>query len=329
MSPATNYLFVRCLNGVCFMAEHDLVGVITVTYNSASVVPDFMQSLLKQSHWKFMLYVVDNASSDNTVELLTTYKDSRLRLLQNSENVGVAEGNNIGIKAALENGCSSVLLINNDTVFDVDMLSTLLCGLQQYNCDMIVPKILYFEPSNTLWCAGGTFSTWRGAANHFGFGQKDDGKFDQVREVQYSPTCCMLIKKTVFDSIGLMDPKFFVYFDDTDFCLRACRRKIRLIYVPSVRIYHKVSTLIGHRSDLSLRYFTRNHVYYVMKNFRPWMMLYYLPICQAHVFRRALVAKGKMRALSIAERAFWEGIVLFCAESRPTKRSLHLASQNR
>ena len=300
------------------MDKRNVIGVVTVTYNSGAVIRDFVQSLLKQSHSDFVLYVVDNASSDNTLEILADYEDPRFLIIPNLRNFGVAEGNNIGIRAALRDGCASVLLINNDTVFDSGVLFSLLDGLEKQHSDMIVPKIFYFEPSDTLWCAGGALSPLRGAARHLGFGQKDDGRFDQVREVQYSPTCCMLIKTGVFDKIGLMDPKFFVYFDDTDFCLRAHRRGMRLVYLPTARIYHKVSALIGHRSDLGLRYFTRNHVYYVMKNFRPWMRLYYLPICQAHVVRRALTAKGKIKAFSIAERAFWEGIALFYSQSNST-----------
>lgn len=295
------------------------VGVVTVTYNSGTVIRDFVASLLKQSHTNFILYAVDNASSDETLGLLADYRDPRVLIIPNSENLGVAEGNNIGIRAALRDGCASVLLINNDTVIDSDVISRLLNGLEQYHCDMIVPKILYFDPSDTVWCAGGAFSPLRGAARHFGFGQKDDGKFDQPREVQYSPTCCMLIKKGVFERIGLMDAKYFVYFDDTDFCLRARRAGMKLVYLPTARVYHKVSSLIGHRSDLHLRYFTRNHVYYVMKNFRPWMILYYLPICQAHVFRRCLIAKNKAQAFFLAEKAFWEGFALSYSEPNPTE----------
>jgi GT2 family glycosyltransferase len=311
------------------------IGVVTVTYNSGMVIRDFLTSLLKQSQATFLLYVVDNASSDDTLGLLANHPDPRVLIIRNTENVGVAEGNNIGIRAALRDGCACVLLINNDTVFDSDVISRLLDGIEQYHCDMIVPKILYFNPSDTVWCAGGAFSPLRGSAKHFGFGQKDDGRFDRPREVHYSPTCCMLIKREVFEQIGLMDAKYFVYFDDTDFCLRARRAGLRLVYLPTARVYHKVSSLIGHRSDLALRYFTRNHVYYVMKNFRPWMSLYYLPICQVHVVRRCLIAKNKTKAFSLAEKGFWEGFALFYSEPNSTElvsegasQSLHPAASN-
>lgn len=301
------------------MYKSGAIGVVTVTYNSGTVIRDFLNSLLDQSHTNFFLFVVDNASSDNTLAVLSSYSDPRIAIIGNLTNVGVAEANNIGIKAALNAGCATVLLINNDVVFGPDLISQLCEGLAQYQCEMVVPKILYFNPPDRIWCAGGTFSRLRGRSRHFGMGQKDDGRFDQPREVKYSPTCCMLIRREVFEHIGLMDPKYFVYFDDADFCLRAYRAGMRLVYLPTARLYHKVSALIGHRSDLSLRYVTRNHVYYVMKNCTSLSLLYYLPVCQAHILVRLWFAKSKVKAFHIAERAFWEGVGLYCSRQSSTK----------
>src|SRR5205807_8725555 len=121
----------------------------------------------------------------------------------------------------------------------------------------------------------------------------------------------MLIRREVFEQIGLMDARYFVYFDDADFCLRAHRAGIRMFYLPGTRLYHKVSTIIGHRSELALRYITRNHTYYVLKNFRFLAILYYLPVCQAHIFIRCWFAKNILKGFFIAEKAFWEGVLLF------------------
>jgi GT2 family glycosyltransferase len=291
------------------MANPSRIGVVTVTYNSASVVPDFMESVLKQSHSEFILYVVDNASRDETLRRVSRYADTRIVTITNADNVGVAEGNNIGIRAALRDDCAFVLLLNNDTVFDADLFSGLLQGLEEGRCEMIVPKVLYFDPSNKIWSAGGAFSRWRGMSWHFGFNQLDDGQFDQPLEVAYSPTCCMLLRNKVFERVGLMDAKYFVYFDDTDFCLRAYWGGMRLAYLPTARVYHKVSSLTGYRSDVAIRYLIRNHVYYVMKFF-PWMAAYYLPICQINAVRKCLQAQNPWKAFLIAERAFWEGLTL-------------------
>lgn len=310
--------------------HNSTVAVVTVTYNSAAVIVEFMESLLKQTYQHFRLYVVDNASSDTTLELLARYADPRIMVIRNLTNVGVADGNNTGIRAALNEGSTSVLLINNDAVFGPEMISTLHEGLWKYTCDMIVPKILYFEPPDKIWSAGGRFSRLRGRSKHLGFNKNDDGRFDEPREVRYSPTCCMLIRREVFEHAGIMDPNYFVYFDDADFCLRAHRAGFRLMYAPETQLFHKVSSLIGHRSDTSVRYVTRNHVYFVLKNFRLWQNLYYLPICQAHIVVRCLLAKNTAKAFVIAQRAFWEGVAVFRSAQRkmPVSRSQQLRANS-
>jgi GT2 family glycosyltransferase len=288
-----------------------MIGVVTVTFNSASVIRDFMDSLLKQSYENFRLYVVDNVSSDNTLELLAQYSDPRIVIIHNPTNVGIAEGNNIGISAALRDGCASVLFINNDTVFGPDVISGLHEGLRHYECAMIAPKILYFDAPGKIWWAGGGFSRLRGRSISFGFNQKDDGRFDQPQQVEFSPACCMLVAREVFERIGTIDPNYFIYFDDADFCLRAHRAGLKLVYSPDISLFHKVSSLIGHRSDISVRYVTRNHVYFVLKHFGVVQNLYYLPICQAHIFVRCLLANNRARAFFIAQKAFWEGISVY------------------
>jgi GT2 family glycosyltransferase len=232
-------------------------------------------------------------------------------VLRNAANEGVAEGNNIGIRAALRDGCSSVLLINNDTAFEPDLLSELIRGMRRHECDMVVPKILFFDEPQKIWSAGGYFSAWRGSARHFGFGKKDDGHYDQPRAVRYSPTCCMLITREAFTRVGLMDANYFVYFDDTDFSLRAYRMGIKLFYIPTARLLHKVSSLTGGESAFTYRYTARNHVYYLLKNFPRWYGIYYFPAFQFHIFTKHLLLRRSPKSFWVAQKAFWEGVSLF------------------
>jgi len=297
------------------MVESGRIGVVTVTFNSAGVISDFMNSLLQQTGADFILYIVDNASSDETVQRISEYRDSRVVLLRSPTNLGVAEGNNIGIHAAMKNGCASVLLINNDTVFGPDLISELSQALAQHGCAMAVPKIMYCEDPRKIWCAGGYFILMGFSSRHFGLGQKDNGQYDRPRIVHYSPTCCMLIKREVFDQIGLMDARYFVYYDDTDFCYRAYRAGIELFYIPSARVLHKVSSLAGSQSGFSLRYGVRNHVYYFLKHFPRWRILL-LPAYQIYLLASAVIRLRSHRDFWQAEKAFWEGISLFYSRAR-------------
>jgi GT2 family glycosyltransferase len=304
------------------MDKHSLIGVVTVTYNSGRVIDDFMMSILKQTYEDFILYVVDNASSDDTLRRLAEYRDDRIVPIPNEVNVGVAEGNNIGIRAAQEDGCGSVLLINNDTVFEPNLISELADGLREHECDMIVPKILFFDDPTKIWCAGGYFNALRGSGSHFGLGRKDDGQFDLARTVDYSPTCCMLIRCEVFDRIGLMDASYFLYFDDTDFCLRAYRSGVKLWYLSSAQLLHKVSSLTGGTSVFTIRYITRNHVYYLLKHYPRWQIFLYCPAFYVYILGKYLFLSRRPMLFWAAQKAFWEGIVLFVSNLRRSKAGL-------
>ena len=294
------------------------IGVITVTYNSAKVIDGFMTSLLAQTWTDFLLYVVDNASTDATLERMRRYHDPRIRLIANRQNLGIAEGNNQGITAALDEGCNSVLLINNDTEFGPLLVEQLASGLAQNGCDMIAPKITVFGDETTIWSAGGGFSPLKGYAGfHFGLNQPDRGQFDVTRKVDHAPACCLLVRKEVFVRIGKMDDRYFVYLDDTDFCFRAKRAGLTLIYLPTAKLLHKVSTLTGGPdSEFSVRYRTRNQIYFMLKHFGPWRAIYYLPAFQLYQLTKLLSRKIDFSGFVLREKAFFEGLRVW-RQSRP------------
>jgi GT2 family glycosyltransferase len=291
------------------MADHFRVGVVTVTYNSESVIEGFLSSMMAQNCEDFVLYVVDNASADRTREYLDQYRDERIKIIPNRENLGVAHGNNLGIRAALAAHCNSILLINNDTEFGPELLRDLQAGLQDCHCDMIAPKIVYYADSKRVWYAGGFFNPWRGyAGEHVGLGELDRGQFEKTHLVEYAPTCCMLVRSTVFEKLGLMDEQYFVYADDSDFCFRANRSGVRLVYLSTAEVMHKVSSLTGGgQSVFTLRHLTRSHVYFIRKNLGFWKSMYYLPAYQFMLCYKLLLRILDWEGFVIREKAFFEG----------------------
>ncbi len=295
------------------------VGIITVTFNSVAVIRDFLNSVLTQTYDEFRLYIVDNASSDATLEKVAEYGDARIVTIRNPVNAGAAEGNNIGIKAALRDDCEHIMLVNNDTVLEPELLGQLLTGMKRYEVDIAVPKILYFDEPDRIWSAGGYFSSIRGSARHFGSDRKDNGKFDDCRTIEYAPTTCMLLRRDVFDRVGFLDPNYFAYFEDTDFCHRAREKRVKLFYIATARLLHKVSSLTGRDSDFTICYSIRNHLYYMMKNFPVWQRLYYLPALQFHLIAKFLVMRCDLRAWRLTEKAFFDGISLYNASRSSNK----------
>ena len=189
-------------------------------------------------------------------------------LIKNTDNVGVAKGNNQGIELSLKNNCDYVLLLNNDIEFDdPGLISKMLSIARNRNEKLIVPKIYFFDSGN-IWCAGGDVSNWTGTTTHRGEGEPDRGQYDTDGRVNYAPTCFMLIHKSVFEKIGMMDEKYFVYYDDTDFVWRANRSGFGIYYWAEGEVKHKVSSSTGGSASAFTTYYAqRNRLYFIRKNF--------------------------------------------------------------
>jgi GT2 family glycosyltransferase len=300
------------------MADSHKVGVVTVTFNSGAMLDGFMRSLLAQSYDDFVLYVIDNASSDDTLEKLAAYRDPRVHVIANRDNRGVAAANNQGIRASLESGCSSVWLINNDTEFDSGLLATLAAELEARPCDMIVPKIMYYDPPDRVWFAGGYFSRWRAyAALHRGKHELDRGQFDAPGWIEYAPTCCLLVRRRVFEQTGLMDETYFIYFDDADFCFRAKRAGLRIWYHPGGVLRHKESSLTGGtQSPFVLRLSARNKLYFLKKNLGP-VWLVWAALYQVYLVGRLLAGRDSTTAFRLRQQSFVEGVRLKVTNDAP------------
>jgi hypothetical protein len=291
------------------MSSLGKVGVVTVTYNSEQVLDQFLHSLVTQTHEDFILYAVDNASRDHTLAHLEDWSDARLRVIPNAVNLGVAEGNNQGTRAALADDCDYVLYLNNDVEFEPDTFATLVSELNALDCDLLAPKIL-FEDGIHIWSAGGSFNAIKGyLGSHIGEGEIDCGQFNTPKRIRNAPTCCLLSRRTVFDRIGMMDAKYFVYHDDADFLFRAWRAGLKMFYTPRARIFHKVSSLTGgNNSPFTIRYNARGHVYFMLKNLGVLRCLLFLPALQLRMVMKLLFRSISWEEFVIRQRAFFEGI---------------------
>ena len=210
------------------------------------------------------------------MKIIDSYSDSRIKLYRNNQNLGVAKANNQGIKSAIMDDCSHVLIINNDVKFEFKMLDKMLKIQKEENCSLVVPKMMYFDQPKLIWYAGSSFDKRKGFLPiHNGQKQIDNGQFDGIRRVEYAPTCCLLVKKEVFHDIGYMDEKYFVYFDDTDFSYRIFKDdRHKIVFFSNVDFYHKIGSLSKsivinkveiYRGDFFIKQNTRNHIYFLKK----------------------------------------------------------------
>lgn len=248
------------------------IGIVTVLYNSGKVLDDFFKTLEEQKFKDFALYIVDNASADDGLEKahrLSEKASFPCIFFEEKENWGVAKGNNIGIRRALEDGCEYVLLSNNDVVLNPDTIQNLYQGIRDHNTKIGASKI-YYADTGLLWYAGGSNTYFRGGTIHDGLQKEDEEKYSRYREVEYAPTCFLIVHKDVFGVVGLMDEKYFVYYDDTDFIWRCVHQNnFKISYIPDSTLLHKESASadsVG--SDFKIYYLNRNARYFAMKNLR-------------------------------------------------------------
>lgn len=243
--------------------EEPRICIVIVNYNGEKYQNDCIRTIKASSYHNYEIVVVDNDSKDKSMELLKQDYPEVTNILLD-DNIGVTGGNNAGIQYSINTGAEYTLLLNNDVELDKD---TILKLVERANTQtVVVPKIYYFDKSMILWYAGGELDWNWGTGIHSYYGEKDNELLNMERLVTYSPTCCMLVHNSIFDKMGNMDEAYFMYFDDTDFCVRLQENKIKLLYVPSSFLWHKVSSSTGGESSkLSVYYMSRNQLYYMNK----------------------------------------------------------------
>jgi GT2 family glycosyltransferase len=266
-----------------------MTGIVIVLYNSAPDLPDFFRSLEGQTHHDFTLYIVDNASPDESLELarkLSATVSFSTVFIENPVNGGIARGNNLGIRAARRDGCQWVLLSNNDTIWRQDTLDRLLKNAETTGFQIVVPKILH-HATGRIWYAGGRWDRLRGGTAHFKQERLDTGP------VEYAPSCCMLIHSTVFDRIGVMDEQFFLYYDDSDFVRRAADASIPIGYTKQAVIEHKEGGSTGAVSPLAQYWLSRNLLIFTHKHHSTNYFHYVLLVNLAILFIKRPLTFGR------------------------------------
>lgn len=243
------------------------IALVTVTYNAGPVWAPFIACLSGQEGADWHLYVIDNASTDGTADTLAATTDPRVTVIQNADNLGVAAANNQGIVRAMQAGAELIVLINNDTEFGPDMLARLKAELDRSNADAISPLIPFFDHPGLIWYGGGSFVRWKGIENTHDHDREPLAVVGNRPFVtDYAPTCCVMFRRDVFDRIGLMDERYFVYWDDTDFMWRMKLAGMKLVLDPTTQLLHKVSSSTGGRlSDFTIRYQFRNQMLFTRK----------------------------------------------------------------
>lgn len=251
------------------------VAVVIVNWNLKEDTLECLSSLsrLKLADMELVTIIVDNGSNDGSAAAFRA-KFPKVKVIENKKNLGFTGGNNIGIDYVLKDQVDYVWLLNNDTVVDKSALFFLLSVFKDDRVGIAGSKIYFYrgrefhreryQPSQqgkVIWYAGGLID-WRNMyATHRGVDAVDQGQFDEIIETEFVTGCSMLISDKVFQTIGKLDERFFLYLEDLDFCLRAKRAGFKLVYVPQAVVWHKNAGSTGRAGNLLHQYYlTRNRL---------------------------------------------------------------------
>jgi len=294
------------------------VSIIILNLNGYSDTRDCLESLRHVQYPNFDVFVLDNGSSDNSADRLQVEFPSA-KVLRSKDNRGFAGGNNLAIKEAVLNGAAYVLLLNNDTIVDSDILTHLVAaGEDNSQVGILGPKILYYSEPQRIWYAGGIVKYATGICQHVGLDEIDqDSKFCCVEDTQFVTGCAMMIKSRILQEIGLLDDGLFAYWEDADFCMRAQIAGYHCIFVPMARVWHKISQTAGSASPFTFYLTTRNHLTWITRHIPFPYKAIALPLT---LVRK--IAKMLLLVLESPESAVavWTGIVGFIFQTSGVPR---------
>lgn len=283
--------------------NHPLIYVIILNWNRYQDTLTCLQSLSKIDTPNVQLMVVDNGSRDDSV-ITIRQRFSQIKLIEAESNLGFAKGMNLGIRAALAGGADYVFLLNNDTIVDPAMLNYLLAHARP-EVGLLAPAIFYMAAPKTIWSTGGGLSAvWLEMTGDHGRNQI----LPQAPQKRgFLSACGLLIPRMILEQVGLFDERFFMYYEDLDYCLRVQKAGYDLVLVPQAHLWHQVSQSSGGSNSPNERYYMAlSSGLYFRKHMQLWQAFLIIPYRLLSAFRwsRRLIKDQQWAALT----AYWRGL---------------------
>lgn len=250
------------------------IAIVILHYKGKNFTAQCLQSIrkLKTKNFQIETIVVNNNPQENLDGLKKEFPE--FVFLETGKNLGFTGGNNFGIRRTLKDGADYIFLINNDTFLAEDILLQLVkVAKKRRKAGILGPKI-YFAPGyeyhrgrykksergKVFWYAGGEIDWDNVISQHRGVDKVDRGQYDRIEETDYVSGCGMFIKKEVLEKIGLLDDKYYLYYEDVNFSVRAKKAGFKLLFVPQAKMWHfnAGSSEVG--GPLHDYYMTRNRL---------------------------------------------------------------------
>ena len=245
------------------------VTVVILNYNHAIDTIECLRSLESVKYPNYEIVVVDNGSTDGSLKKIKEAFPS-ISLINNHKNLGFAEGNNVGIRYAMNSATDYVFLLNDDTIVDkgcIDRLVTV--GESADNIGVIGPIVCQYGKRDKVYAEYGVVSYREAVTTLVGYGRTFRKNINQPKDVDFVIGCAFMIKRKAIEKVGLLDSQYFAYHEEVDWCMRTKANGFRVVYVPDVIVWHKGAASTGGEdySNLVKRYLVgRNSVIFMKKH---------------------------------------------------------------
>jgi GT2 family glycosyltransferase len=244
------------------------VTIVILNWNNAPDTLECLASVAELCYDNYGVLVVDNGSTDGSVAAIRDQYPG-VTILENAENLGYAEGNNAGIRYAMQSGAELVLILNNDTLVAPTMLAELVRAIESSpEVGMVGPTVYCTDPADWLFAAGGLVLWKRGALCHRGMFQPAGPytKAESPEPVDFIVGCGVLVRRQLIEAAGVLNPLYYLNYEDVEWGIRAHRHGFKVLYVPQAIMWHKVSATLGLASPANTYYMTRNALLFFWKN---------------------------------------------------------------
>jgi len=239
------------------------VSITFVNWNSKADTFNLIESLKKINYKNYEIIVVDNNSKEDIDKDFKKKYSKTATLIKNKKNLGLAEGTNIGIREGLKRDSKYILNMNNDMVVEKDFLNILVGAMEKHpEVAVATPLIYYMNPKNLIWCAGCKYTI----RSFKPLNQKELDKGQLKEKYVDGCDCVLMIRASILKTEGLFDKNFFLFHEFTEWCLRVTKKGYKCLFVPSSKMWHKVSVSVKDGSEISIYYNVKNWLLTVKKN---------------------------------------------------------------
>ena len=254
------------------------LAIILVNWNSFDLTRDTLSSLQKTNFKNYDCVVVDNGSADASAQQLQQ-AFPEIILISLNENKGFTGGNNAGMQYALDHGYEYIMMLNNDVEVAPDFLEPLMAPLNNDPSIGAVQPLIYFHhDKNLIWNAGTQYNPWLGICSTIHYNKRDDAhaQMQVPKNIDWITGCAFMIRSTVLQKVGLLQEKYFIYYEDVDLSFRIKAAGFKLAYAPSSVIYHIAG--MSHKSkEKGKEGFVSPKVHYLNARNRIWLLKEHTP----------------------------------------------------